>query len=86
MRLRLQMVLVRAIVLYATPIWGKAMTVYRRSALRIISELRTVSTYTTLLIAGTIPVHIAVEKEGRKHLLRGQTELNQLEFLAVNNW
>lgn len=53
------------------PIWGGAMSptymrdlksVLRRSAFRLISAYSTVSTDAALVIAGTIPVHIADDK------------------------
>ena len=63
---------------YAAPIWAEVMDkstyrirvdgVYRRSALRVLSAFRTVSSDAALIIAGMMPLRMLVEVERRKHL------------------
>ena len=69
-RRRLLMKVVTSIAIYAAPIWTGAMdkrsyrtgmdAAYRRSALRIISAFRTVSTVAAVVIAGMMPLRLVV--------------------------
>ena len=48
---------------------------YRRSALRVISTFRTVSTDAVVVIAGMMPLRLVVDIERRKHDSRRGTDL-----------
>lgn len=61
-------------------------SVYRTSAIRVIFTYLMVFTDAASVIAGTIPVHITVEEDRRNHLVRRQTELDQLEDHVMNSW
>lgn len=96
---QLLMRVVRSIALYAAPIWAEAMDkktyrigvdgAYRRSALRVISAFRTVSTDAALVIAGMMPLRMLVEIERRKRLISRRTGLvhpDQVNDDVMNRW
>ena len=68
---------------YTAPIWAEAMEkksyrigvygAYRRSALRVVSALRTVSMDTALVIAGMLSLRMLVEVGRKKYLARRTT-------------
>ena len=94
------MKVVTSIAIYAAPIWAGAMdkssiggtgmdAAYRRSALRVISAFRTVSTDAAVVIAGMMPLRLVVDIERRKHDSRRGTDLPnpvQIEDDAMDKW
>ena len=98
-RRRLLMKVVTSIAIYAAPIWAGAMdkrsyrtgmdAAYTRSALRVISAFRTVSTDAAVVIAGMMPLRLIVDIERRKHDSRRGTDLPkpvQIEDDAMDKW
>ena len=72
---------------YAAPILVEAMekktyrigldSVYRRSALRVISAFHTLSTEAALVIAEMMPLRILVDVERRKYLTSWRTDCSE---------
>ena len=76
------MKVVTSVEIYAALIWAGAMdkrtyrtgmdAAYRRSALRVISASRTVSTDAAVVIAGMMPLKLVVDIERRKMIRGGE--------------
>lgn len=69
---RILLSVVQSIVLYGAKIWGRALKrkiykdsltkVQRKAAIRVVSSYRTISTNALLVIARTLPIHLAVDE------------------------
>jgi len=87
---------VNSVILYAAPIWSKAMEVksyarsviaaHRRSVLRVARAFRTVSYDAACVVAGTVPIDLLARERARTYHRRKnvESEENQTSANAVN--
>ena len=91
---------VSSILLYAAPVWGKALqvtfngnklsSVYRRTALRVCSAFRTVSDDAAFVISGMMPIDILADEMTNIYNAKSTSPLSQTKNAererSLNRW